>query len=116
MAISRGGMAMKQLGYLSVVLLLLVMLPTALTGALEPVKIAEAQAASPAPRTVTVLVGGGQDTIVLDNFFPQSVRVRVGDTVVWKFNGDETHHFHTVTFFGGPFDGPKRAVVGGGPG
>jgi plastocyanin len=116
MAISRGGTAMKQLGYLSVVLLLLVMLPAARTGALEPVKIAEAQTASPVPRTVTVLVGGGQDTIVLDSFFPQTVRVRVGDTVVWKFNGDETHHFHTVTFFGGPFDGPQRAVVGGGPG
>jgi plastocyanin len=98
------------------VLLLLVMLPAALPEGSALVTLAEAQQANAAARTVTVLVGGGQDTIVLDSFFPQTVRVRVGDTVVWKFNGDETHHFHTVTLFGGPFDGPKRAVVGGGPG
>jgi len=107
---------MNQLGSLSIVLLLLVVLPAALPGSLAPVKMAEAQQANAAPRTVTVLVGGGQDTIVLDSFFPQTLRVRVGDTVVWKFNGDENHHFHTVTFFGGPFPGPKRAVAGGGPG
>ncbi|MGH8059715.1 MAG: cupredoxin domain-containing protein, partial [Candidatus Entotheonellia bacterium] len=107
---------MQQLGSLFSVLLLLVVLPAALPGSSARVESAEAQQASAAPRTVTVLVGGGQDTIVLDSFFPQTLRVRVGDTVVWKFNGDETHHFHTVTFFGGPFDGPKRAVVGGGPG
>lgn len=70
----------------------------------------------PAPRTVTVLVGGGQDTTVLDGFFPQNLRVRVGDTVAWKFNGDQTHHRHTAHFHGGPFAGPKVALPGGGPG
>ena len=106
---------MKQLGYLSLVLLLLGIVSAALTGGLEPVNIAEAQTASPAPRTVTVLVGGGQDTIVLDGFFPQNLRIRVGDTVTWKFNGDPTHR-HTVTLVGGPFPGPKDAAAGGEPG
>jgi plastocyanin len=106
---------LKQLGYLSIVLLLFGLLPAALTGGLEPVKIAAAQTASPAPRTVTVLVGGGQDTIVLDGFFPQTLRIRVGDTVTWKFNGEPTHR-HTVTLAGGPFPGPKDAVAGGAPG
>jgi plastocyanin len=76
---------------------------------------AEAQQAI-APRTVTVLVGGGHDTVVLDSYFPRILRVRAGDTVVWKFNGDENHHLHTVTFSGGPFTGPKFAVAGGAPG
>jgi plastocyanin len=107
---------MKRPSYLSIVLLLLGMIAAALPGGSGPVRIAEAHKASVAPRTVTVLVGGGQDTIVLDNFFPKTLRVRVGDTVVWKFNGDENHHFHTVTFPGGPFAGPKAAVSGGGPG
>jgi plastocyanin len=106
---------MKQLGFLSVVLLLFGLLPAALPEGSAPVKIAEAQPASVAPRTVTVLVGGGQDTIVLDGFFPQPLRIRVGDTVTWKFNSEPTHR-HTVTFAGGPFPGPKDAVAGGGPG
>jgi plastocyanin len=69
-----------------------------------------------APRTVTVLVGGGHDTVVLDSYFPRTLRVRAGDRVVWKFNGDENHHLHTVTFSGGAFPGPKLPVVGGEPG
>src|SRR6266545_6410653 len=106
---------MKRLGHPSITFVLVAMGLAALLGGSEPVKLAEAQQ-SPGPRTVAVLVGGGQDTIVLDNFFPQTVRVRVGDTVVWKFNGDANHHFHTVTFSGGPFPGPKNAVAGGEPG
>lgn len=69
----------------------------------------------PAPRTVTVLVGGGQDTTVLDSFFPQNLRVRVGDTVVWKFNADPNHR-HTVALVGGPFPGPKDPAAYGAPG
>ncbi|MBI3326643.1 MAG: hypothetical protein HYZ81_08070, partial [Nitrospinae bacterium] len=106
---------MKQLGYLCIVLLLLGLLPAALPSGSGPVKIAEAQQASMAPRTVTVLVGGGQDTIVLDGFFPQKLRIRVGDTVTWKFNGEPTHR-HTVTLVGGPFPGPKDSAAGGEPG
>jgi plastocyanin len=79
-------------------------------------RFADAQTAGGPPRAVTVLVGGGQDTIVVDSYLPQALRVRVGDTVVWKFNGDENHHLHTVTFPGGPFPGPKLAVAGGQPG
>ena len=85
----------------------------ALPGGSDRVMTAEAQQAI-APRTITVLVGGGHDTIVLDSYFPRTVRVRAGDTVVWKFNGDENHHIHTVTFSGGAFAGPRehREVVG----
>jgi plastocyanin len=40
----------------------------------------------------------------------------VGDTVIWKFNGDP-HHRHTVTLVTkGPFPGPKDPVAHGGPG
>jgi plastocyanin len=106
---------MKRLGYLSLVLLLLGWLPAAPPENSAPVRIAEAQQASAAPQTVTVLVGGGQDTIVLDGFFPQKLRIRVGDTVTWKFDGEPTHR-HTVTLVGGPFPGPKDAAAGGGPG
>ncbi len=69
----------------------------------------------PAPRTLTVLVSGGQDTTAFDTFFPQTLRIRVGDTVTWKFNADPTHR-HTVTLIGGPFPGPKDPVAGGMPG
>ena len=90
---------MKRLGYLSLVFLLLGWLPAALPSRVSPVRIVEAQQASVGSRTVTVLVGGGQDTIVLDGFFPQQLRIRVGDTVTWKFNGVPTHR-HTVTITG----------------
>ena len=99
-----------------VLLLLATVLLVALSGGSGPVRVADAQTASAAARMVTVLVGGGQDTIVVDSYLPQTIRIRAGDTVVWKFNGDENHHFHTVTFSGGPFPGPKVAVVGGRPG
>ncbi len=68
-----------------------------------------------APRILTVLVGGGQDTAVLDGFFPRTIRVRVGDTVTWKLNSDPNLR-HTVTFVGGSFQGPKDPVSGGEPG
>lgn len=71
----------------------------------------------PAPRTVTLLVGGGQDTTALHGFFPQNLRIRVGDTVTWKHNGDDsTADRHVVTFTGGPFPGPKVPLPSGGPG
>ena len=43
------------------------------------------------PRTITVLVGAGQDTTQAFNFFPQTVRVRQGDSITWRINGDELH-------------------------
>jgi plastocyanin len=87
----------------------------AVPGGSDRILTAEAQHAV-GPRTMTVLVGGGHDTVVLDSYFPRILRVRAGDRVVWKFNGDENHHLHTVTFSGGPFSGPKLAVAGGVPG
>src|SRR5688500_16870048 len=56
-----------------------------------------AQAPSPAPaatpipqpaRTVTALVGAGEDTDVINAFFPAVLRIRVGDTITWKLNSD----------------------------
>ena len=37
-----------------------------------------------APRNLTVLVGGGQDTLELLAFFPMNVRIRQGDAITWK--------------------------------
>jgi plastocyanin len=55
-----------------------------------------------AARQLTVLVGAGQDTEQVMRFFPQNLKVRAGDTVTWKINGDE---IHTVSFIGdGAFD------------
>src|SRR5712692_9007887 len=67
----RGGTAMKQLGYLSIVLLLLGLLPAALPEGSAPVTIAEAQQAKVAPRTVSVQAGAGQDTVELLSFLPE---------------------------------------------
>jgi plastocyanin len=92
--ISRGGTAMKQLGYLSIVFLLLGFLPAVLPEVSAPVGVADAQPAHMLPRTVTVQTGAGQDTVDLLTFLPEKVRIRVGDTVNWKFEGD----LHTVTF------------------
>jgi len=81
------------------------------------VRLLDAQAQPPGPRTLTVLVGGGQDTTVLDGFFPQTLRIRAGDTVVWKFAGDPVQR-HTVTLVttGSLFPGPQDPVAHGAPG
>lgn len=50
------------------------------------------------PRSLTVLVGAGQDTSQVLAFFPQSVRVRQGDTITWRLSGDEVH---TTAFVAG---------------
>ena len=102
-------------GTLSVGFGLLIALPV-LIAATSALTHAASETAAQAPRTLTVLVGGGQDTTVLDGFFPQNLRVRVGDTVVWKDNGDQTGDRHTVTFNGGPFPGPKVPLPTGGAG
>ena len=58
----------------------------------------EEPAAAPEGRRLTALVGGGQDTISLNGFFPSTIRIRAGDTVTWKLNSDEAR---TVSFLGG---------------
>ena len=74
---------MKQLGYLSIVLLLLGLLPAVLPEGSAPVTIAEAQQTKQAPaqpsRTLTALVGVGQDTTQVLAFLPSALKVRVGD-------------------------------------
>ena len=94
---------------------LLIVLPVviAVTSALTT---AAAETATHAPRTLTVLVDGGRDITVLEGFFPQNLRVRVGDTVTWKYNADVTGGRHTVTFTGGPFPGLKEPLPTGGAG
>lgn len=54
------------------------------------------------PQNYTVLVGSENTTIgaSIMSFFPQTVRIHVGDSVTWKIN---SHEIHTVTFLaGGP--------------
>jgi plastocyanin len=50
-----------------------------------------ASAAAQESRNLTVLVGAGQDTVSIDTFFPQNVRIRAGDTVTWRIESDATH-------------------------
>jgi plastocyanin len=66
-------------------------------------------------RNVTVLVGAGQDTVQALNFFPMSLRIRQGDTVNWRINGDE---LHTASFVKGVTQwGPGAAQLAiGAPG
>lgn len=107
---------MKQLGYLCIVLLLLGLLPAALPAGAAPVTLAEAQQAQQAPtqppRTLTALVGAGQDTSQVLAFFPAALKVRVGDTVSWKLSGDE---IHTISFVQGvtPQDAAIQDPLGG---
>jgi plastocyanin len=52
------------------------------------------------PHTYTVLVGAERVSSGIDvmAFFPDTLRIHVGDTVVWKQN---SHEIHTVTFLAG---------------
>ena len=54
--------------------------------------------ACPAPpgRDLVVLVGAGNGSTSINAFLPETVRVRVGDTVTWKMNADGDPH--AVTF------------------
>jgi len=58
---------MKQLGYLSIVLLLLGLLPAALPEDSALVNIAEAQQAKVAPRTVTAQAGAGEVAFTVED-------------------------------------------------
>jgi plastocyanin len=75
----------------------------------EPPPAPEAQA----PREITALAGAGQDTVSINAFFPETLRVRAGDTVTWKINSDEPH---TATFLSGEAMPPDPIPVPeGGP-
>ena len=52
------------------------------------------------PKTYTVLVGAVDDSVGANvmAFFPETLRIHVGDTVHWQRNGNE---IHTVTFLAG---------------
>jgi plastocyanin len=63
--------------------------------------------AADAPRTLSVLVGAGQDTVAVNSFFPRDVRIRAGDSITWRQNSDSPH---TVSFLGA-FPGPGNPNV-----
>jgi len=69
--------------------------------------------APPAPQEIVVLAGAGQDVVAINAFFPESVRVRAGDTVTWKIGSDEPHSATFLTEEGIPPD--PIPVPGGGP-
>jgi plastocyanin len=64
-------------------------------------------APSAPPRTFTVLVGAGnvERGIEVMAYFPDSIKIHVGDTVQWIQN---TNEIHTVTFLG---DTPQPALL-----
>lgn len=64
--------------------------------------------ANQAPRTITALVGAGQDTLQVFAFFPRDLRIRAGDTVTWKINADE---LHTVGFTTGTQADPRAGGI-----
>jgi plastocyanin len=74
--------------------------------------VAEPKVATEAGRT-TVTAGAGDKVASVNRFFPPSVTVKAGDTVVWTNDG--AYEPHTVTFqgtFQSPLD--KGALVPGG--
>lgn len=71
------------------------------------------EAPPPAPLEVTVLAGAGQDVISVNAFFPESVRIREGDTVTWQVNSDEPHN--VIFLSGQPMPPDPIPVPGGGP-
>jgi plastocyanin len=75
---------------------------------------ATASAAAQEPRELTVLAGLGQDTVTAFGYFPETLRIRAGDMVTWKIQGDATH---TITFSAGTvLPGPTRGNSFGPPG
>jgi len=71
----------------------------------EVTRIVEMEVTAPAPvvepeapRELTALVGAGLETTTINAFFPESLHIRAGDTVIWKYNSDE---LHTVSFVSG---------------
>jgi plastocyanin len=91
-----------------------IMLAVALGACAPAATISSAPAAAaPAPRTINVAAGSGQDTSVESAFLPSVIRIRANDTVVWKVGGDE---LHTVSFNPPPAAmAPVVPIPGGGP-
>ena len=87
---------MKKFAYFGLLLTLLVGL--ARLAAPQAALAQQAQAA--APQTYKVLVGAEKVSSGIDlmTFFPATLRIHVGDTVVWQQNSFE---IHTVTFLAG---------------
>lgn len=74
-----------------------------LAAAVLPAASGGAASAVQEPRILAVLVGGGQDTDQVLAFLPSRLRVRAGDSVLWRIAGDEVH---TATFSDGLQPGP----------
>lgn len=97
---------MKRLATATALIVALAVVAVACSGTEGPEEVPTPEAAAvieeaPGPtngRHLTALVGGGQDTISLNAFFPSNIRIRAGDTVTWKLNSDEVR---TVSFLAG---------------
>jgi len=73
-----------------------------------------ASAQAQEPRDLIVLAGAGQDTVMVTAFFPQSIRIRAGDTLTWRNESDQDH---VVGFAQGSTPpGPTTSNVQGAPG
>ena len=102
----------------SLVALTLLVLACTRERVVEVTPIPTSTPATFSPRTLTVLVGAGQDTAVIRDFLPSTIRVRVGDTVTWKYNADPATDADpsTVTFTADtPLPDFFVPVPGGGP-
>jgi plastocyanin len=66
-------------------------------------------AASTGAQTYTVLVGLDDKATgaAIDGYFPATIHIHVGDTVLWKRNSNE---IHTVTFLGGMGKAPDLLI------
>ncbi|MEA2638995.1 MAG: hypothetical protein QOF51_389 [Chloroflexota bacterium] len=64
-------------------------------------------------RDLTVLVGAGRDTDDIFAYFPQTIRIRAGESVTWKQNSDSTH---TISFGTDGFSGPAIGSTSLAPG
>lgn len=88
----------RPLLYLMLLLTLAACVPISADAALREQTAPAVAADAPAPRTLTIVAGTGQDTTGINAFLPAALRVRVGDTVTWNLESDE---IHTVSFLSG---------------
>ncbi|NQW22555.1 MAG: SMP-30/gluconolactonase/LRE family protein [SAR202 cluster bacterium] len=63
-------------------------------------------------REVTILAGGGEDTVLLNAFLARDITVRAGDTVTWNLGHPD--EVHTVSFLSGGARIPDVIPVEGG--
>ncbi len=60
----------------------------------------------PGPLTFSLIAGHGEQTVAVEDFMPQSITIRAGDTMTWTVKSEEPH---TVTFLSGA-EKPPEAI------